>query len=81
MTDTDLLDQAAELASRAAALILRIRARGFATHAKLDESPVTEADHAAETIILEGLRRPVAGHAPIPVIAEEEVAAGHQVQV
>lgn len=76
MNDTDLLAQAAELADRAAAIILQIRARGFETVVKADRSPVTEADHAAEAIILEGLRRPVAGHRPIPVIAEEEVAAG-----
>lgn len=80
MTDIDLLAQAAELATRAAAIIMQIRARGFETLTKADQSPVTEADHAAEAVILEGLRRPVAGQPPIPVIAEEEVAAGHRVE-
>lgn len=40
---------------------------------KKDNSPVTAADHAAEAIIL---RRLGALLAPIPIIAEEEVAAG-----
>jgi 3'(2'),5'-bisphosphate nucleotidase len=40
---------------------------------KADESPVTNADHAAEAIILERLAK-AAPH--IPIIAEEEVAAG-----
>lgn len=80
MNDIDLLAQAAELAMRAAAVIMQIRARGFETLLKADHSPVTEADNAAEALILEGLRRPVAGQPPIPVIAEEEVAAGHRVE-
>ncbi|MDX1581778.1 MAG: inositol monophosphatase family protein, partial [Alphaproteobacteria bacterium] len=40
---------------------------------KDDKSPVTDADVAAEKIILEGLKR-LTPH--IPVVAEEEVAAG-----
>lgn len=40
---------------------------------KADESPVTAADHAAEKVILAGLAE-VAGD--IPVVAEEEAAAG-----
>ena len=73
MDDTALLGLAADLARRAGALILAVRARGFETRRKADASPVTEADHAAETLIAEGLR----GAAPgIPVIAEEEHAAG-----
>ncbi len=74
MDDAALLTLAADLARRAGALILAIRARGFETLRKKDASPVTEADHAAEVLILEGLR----GGAPhIPVIAEEEIEAGH----
>jgi 3'(2'), 5'-bisphosphate nucleotidase len=46
---------------------------GFDVHRKADESPVTAADHAAEAIIL----RHLAQAAPsVPVIAEEQVAAG-----
>ncbi len=71
-TDDALLTLAAELARRAGAAILSVRARGFAVAVKDDQSPVTEADHAAEAIILEGLR---AATPDIPVIAEEEMAA------
>ncbi len=74
MNDTALLSLAAELARRAGALILQVRARGFEALQKADLSPVTEADHAAEALILEGLR---AATPDIPVVAEEEIAAGH----
>ncbi|MFT9458894.1 MAG: 3'(2'),5'-bisphosphate nucleotidase CysQ [Acetobacter orientalis] len=74
-TDADLLALAAKLAEEAAELIRTIRARGFKTLTKSDASPVTEADHAAEALILKGLRAAVPD---IPVIAEEEVAAGLQ---
>ncbi len=40
---------------------------------KEDRSPVTAADHAAEAVIVRGLREAAPG---IPVIAEEEVAGG-----
>jgi 3'(2'), 5'-bisphosphate nucleotidase len=46
---------------------------GFDVQHKADASPVTNADHAAEAIILRRLKE-VAPQ--IPVIAEEEVAAG-----
>lgn len=73
MDDNALLGLAADLARRAGAAILAVRARGFETRRKADASPVTEADHAAEALIVEGLRAAVPG---IPVIAEEEHAAG-----
>jgi 3'(2'), 5'-bisphosphate nucleotidase len=72
--DAALLALAAELADRAGAVILDIRARGFAVQRKADLSPVTEADQAAEAIIADGLRT---ARPDIPVIAEEEIAAGH----
>lgn len=57
----------------AGAEILRIYATDFAVTGKSDASPVTEADRRAEAIILENLKR----LAPdIPVVAEEEAAAG-----
>lgn len=73
MDDPALLNLAADLARRAGAVILAVRSRGFETLRKRDASPVTEADHAAEALILEGLR-----HATphIPVVAEEEAEAG-----
>ncbi len=47
--------------------------RGFEVESKPNSSPVTEADRAAELIILAALARAAPG---VPVIAEEEVAAG-----
>ncbi len=74
MTDTELLNLAFSLADQAGAVILAVRARGFETLRKADASPVTEADHAAERLIAAGLR---AATPDIPVVAEEEMAAGH----
>jgi 3'(2'), 5'-bisphosphate nucleotidase len=68
-----LLDDLAEAAREAGEAILEIVRRGFEVEAKRDSSPVTEADRAAELIILAALARAAPG---IPVIAEEEVAAG-----
>lgn len=73
MDDMALLNLAAELARQAGALILAVRARGFETRPKADASPVTEADHAAEALIVEGLRRATPD---IAVVAEEEMAGG-----
>ena len=68
-----LVDQLAEAAQEAGEAILEIVRRGFEVEAKQDSSPVTEADRAAELVILAALARAAPG---IPVIAEEEVAAG-----
>ncbi|NHN83570.1 3'(2'),5'-bisphosphate nucleotidase CysQ [Acetobacter musti] len=72
-SDADLLALALRLAREAGTVINAIREKGFVTKTKSDRSPVTEADQAAETHILAGLR---AATPHIPVIAEEEVAAG-----
>ena len=68
-----LLEELGETAREAGAAILEIVRRGFDVEHKQDSSPVTEADRAAELIILAALARAAPG---IPVIAEEEVAAG-----
>jgi len=73
MDDDALLSLACGLALQAGAAILAVRARGFDVVRKEDRSPVTEADHAAEAIIVAGLRQAAPD---IPVIAEEEVAGG-----
>lgn len=70
----DLLDPLKEVAREAGNEILTIVRRGFDVHSKRDSSPVTEADHAAEAVILRALTKIAPG---IPVIAEEQVAAGH----
>ena len=74
MTDhARLLDDIAEAAREAGDAILEVVRRGFEVEEKRDASPVTEADRAAELIILAALARAAPG---VPVIAEEEVAAG-----
>jgi 3'(2'), 5'-bisphosphate nucleotidase len=73
MDDSALLDLAVTLVEQAAAAIMRVRAAGFSVSAKADDTPVTIADMQAEAIITAGLR---AARPDIPVIAEEEVAAG-----
>src|SRR5689334_18107251 len=74
MDDAALLELALTLARRAAEVILAIRAHGFETLRKSDASPVTAADREAEARIVSGLREATPG---IPVVAEEEIAAGH----
>lgn len=54
-------------------IILDFYANGVDVSHKSDASPVTEADHAAEAVILAALQSLTPD---IPVIAEEEVAAG-----
>jgi 3'(2'), 5'-bisphosphate nucleotidase len=73
MDHVRLLDDLAVAARQAGAAILEIVRRGFEVESKHDTSPVTEADRAAELIILAALARAAPG---VPVIAEEEVAAG-----
>ena len=73
MQHEQLLDQLAHTAREAGDAILAIVRRGFDVEAKRDRSPVTEADRAAELIILAALAQAAPG---VPVIAEEEVAAG-----
>lgn len=68
-----LLDDISIAAREAGAAILDVVRRGFDVETKKDLSPVTKADRAAEQIILATLARAAPG---IPVIAEEEVAAG-----
>jgi len=69
-----LIDDLAAAAREAGEAILEIVRRGFDVESKQDRSPVTEADRAAELIILAALARAAPG---VPVIAEEAVAAGH----
>ena len=71
--DEEFLSQLARLALRAGQVVLDVYATDFTVSSKADCSPVTEADRSAEAVILAGLRE----LAPeIPVIAEEEHAAG-----
>ena len=62
-----------EFAEEAAREIMRIYAGDLGVRNKADKSPVTDADHAAEAIIVKGLRVLTPD---TPVVAEEEMAAG-----
>ena len=74
MTDYGrLLDDIAAAAREAGEAILEVVRRGYEVEHKQDLSPVTHADRAAELVILAALARAAPG---VPVIAEEEVAAG-----
>jgi 3'(2'), 5'-bisphosphate nucleotidase len=68
-----LIEELAEAAREAGEAILTVVRQGFDVESKHDSSPVTEADRAAELVILAALARAAPG---VPVIAEEEVAAG-----
>jgi 3'(2'), 5'-bisphosphate nucleotidase len=69
----ELLENIAIAAREAGEAIIELVRRGFEVERKEDLSPVTEADRAAELIILAALARAAPG---VPVVAEEEVAAG-----
>ena len=59
------------IARHAGAVILDVYRRDFTAAHKADRSPVTEADTAAEAVILAGLAELAPG---VPVIAEEQAA-------
>ena len=52
-----LIDELADAAREAGEAILTVVRRGFEVEAKHDTSPVTEADRAAELVILAALAR------------------------
>ena len=68
-----LLEAMIDAAVEAGHAAHKIYLGGFEVQHKADQSPVTAADHAAEAIILERLKHAARG---VPVVAEEEVAAG-----
>lgn len=73
MDHPQLLEDIAAAAREAGEAILEVVRRGYEVEHKQDLSPVTQADRAAELVILAALARAAPG---VPVIAEEEVAAG-----
>ena len=66
-----LMPEVVGLARKASEAVMRIYHGGHTVKRKADASPVTEADHASEAIILEGLRRLTP---EMPVLSEEEVS-------
>jgi 3'(2'), 5'-bisphosphate nucleotidase len=73
LNESHLLEACVVAARAAGAEILKLVASGFEVESKADQSPVTVCDRAAEAIILRALAKAAPG---VPVIAEEEVAAG-----
>ncbi|MCS0501173.1 3'(2'),5'-bisphosphate nucleotidase CysQ [Ancylobacter mangrovi] len=73
LTDGKSLDSLVQLALAAGRVVLEVYATDFAAFTKADSSPVTEADRCAEAVILAGL---ATLWPDVPVIAEEECAAG-----
>ena len=71
--DSELAESLVAIAIAAARVILEVRERGYGVETKRDASPVTEADRAAEALILKRLCEIAPA---IPVIAEEAVDAG-----
>lgn len=71
--DAQILSVLEALALEAGARVMEIFRAGCAVAHKQDASPVTEADHAAEAVILNGLRH---AFPDMPCVAEEEIAAG-----
>ena len=71
--DLTVLSVFERLALSAGREIMAVFHEEYAVERKEDASPVTEADRAAEQVILEGLR---AAFPSVPCVAEEEAAAG-----
>jgi 3'(2'), 5'-bisphosphate nucleotidase len=66
-----LVPEVVALARKASDAVIRVYKGEHNVRRKADASPVTEADHASEAIILEGLR----GLTPdVPAVSEEEVS-------
>lgn len=68
-----LLPAVCDIARQAGAAIMTVYATDFSSERKADGSPVTEADTAAEAIILPALR---AQTPDIPIVSEEHMAEG-----
>ena len=73
ITPSPLMRDLVNLAITAGHEIMAIYASGFSARAKQDLTPVTEADEAAEKVILSGLARI---EPTTPVISEEAASAG-----
>jgi 3'(2'), 5'-bisphosphate nucleotidase len=74
MNHSELLDCIIEVARLAGQQAMDVYATDFTVYSKDDASPVTEADRRVEAVILDRL---AALTPDIPVISEEQAAAGH----
>lgn len=73
-----MLETLERIALAAGAIIMNVYEGDFAVSHKADQSPVTEADERAEALILAELGR---AFPDIPIVAEEEAAAGRVPQL
>ncbi|HEX9568285.1 MAG TPA: 3'(2'),5'-bisphosphate nucleotidase CysQ [Rhodospirillales bacterium] len=69
-----LLEQVGKIAKRAGQEILKVYKTDFKVEQKADRTPVTEADRAAEALILRAIREGITDK--FPIVSEEAVAAG-----
>lgn len=74
-----LVDKVRDIAVRAGVEILKVYNSDFAIQHKDDASPVTEADHRAEELIISAIRESVTD--ALPFVAEETAAAGNVPEV
>jgi 3'(2'), 5'-bisphosphate nucleotidase len=73
LPELDLLDRVIPIARAAGAIVMEVYATEFKVEGKGDASPVTEADHRAEALILPALARITPG---LQVVSEEAASAG-----
>ena len=79
MSDLDDLARAfAALASEAGRVVMDVYATDFAVRRKADASPVSEADEAAEALLVPGVEKLLPG---VPILAEEAVSRDGLVDV
>lgn len=65
-----LLDAVERIAREAADAIMHVYTREFSVETKADQSPLTEADQAAHTVIMQGLQQLPT---QLPILSEEDV--------
>ena len=70
-----LLEQVGKIAKRAGQEILKVYKTDFKVEQKADRTPVTEADRAAEALILRAIREGITDK--FPIVSEEAVIACH----
>ena len=73
LPELDLLDRIIPIARAAGTIVMEVYATEFKVEGKGDASPVTEADHRAEALILPALARITPG---LQVVSEEAASAG-----
>lgn len=71
----DLLTQVGDITKRAGKEIMKIYETDFQIEEKADKSPVTEADKAAEELIIRSIRMGLTDK--YPIVSEEAFADGH----